>query len=101
MTSNEIAGRWDRDGYLVVRDAIPSDVLEPVRAFIGACVDEQARRELAAGRLGSLYRELPFGRRYAAMHEELPASAERLFGTPRGRHGPEFYRLYNHPGSPT
>ena len=82
----------------MVRDAIPSDVLEPVRAFIGACVDEQARRELAAGRLGSLYRELPFGRRYAAMHEELPASAERLFGTPRGRHGPEFYRLYNHPG---
>ena len=32
------------------------------------------------------------------MHEDLPASVERLFGTPRGRHGPEFYRLYNHPG---
>jgi hypothetical protein len=98
MTSKEIAGRWDKDGFLVVRNAIPSAVLEPVRAFIGACVDEQARRELAAGRLGSLYRDLPFGRRYAAMHEELPAAAERLFGTPRGRHGPEFHRLYNHPG---
>ena len=63
MTAQEIAGRWDRDGYLVVRDVIPHEVLEPVRAFIGACVDEQARRELAAGCLGSLYRDLPFGRR--------------------------------------
>ena len=98
MTAQEIAGRWDRDGFLVLRDVIPAGVLEPVGAFIGACVDEQARREHAAGRLGSLHRELPFGRRYAAMHEELPASVERLFGTPRGRHGPEFYRLYNHPG---
>ena len=98
MTPQEIAGRWDRDGYLVLRDVIPPEVLEPVRAFIGACVDEQARREHAAGRLGSLHRDLPFGRRYAVMHEELPASVERLFGTPRGRHGPEFYRLYNHPG---
>ena len=90
-TSREIAGRWDRDGYLVVRDVIPPEVLEPVRAFIRGCVDEQARRELAAGRLGSLYRDLPFGRRYAAMHEEPPAAAERLFGTPRGRHGREFF----------
>ena len=98
MTAQEVADRWDRDGYLVVRDVIPHDVLEPVRAFISSCVDEQARRELAAGRLGSLYRGLPFGRRYAAMHEELPAAAERLFGTPRGRYGREFYRLYNHPG---
>ena len=98
MTPQAIAGRWDRDGYLVLRDVIPHEVLEPVRAFIGACVDEQARREHAAGRLGSLYQDLPFGRRYAVMHEELPASVERLFGTPRGRHGPEFYRLYNHPG---
>ena len=48
MTSNEIAGRWDRDGYLVVRDVIPAEVLEPVRAYIGGSVDEQARRERAA-----------------------------------------------------
>ena len=37
MTAQEIARRWDRDGYLVVRDAIPSAVLEPVRAFIRGC----------------------------------------------------------------
>ena len=37
-TSREIAGRWDRDGYLVVRDVIPHEVLEPVRAFIRGCV---------------------------------------------------------------
>ena len=36
MTPQEIAGRWDRDGFLVLRDAIPSEVLEPVGAFIGA-----------------------------------------------------------------
>ena len=98
MAEQEIADLWCRDGFLVVRDVIPPGVLEPIRAFISECVDEQARREYAAGRLRPLYRDEPFGRRYAAMHEQLPASAERLFSHPRERHGREFYRLYQHPG---
>ena len=98
MAEREIAEAWRNDGYLLLRGAIPPGELEPMRDFVSTAVDEQARAEHAAGRLGSLYADLPFGRRVAAMHEELPDSATRLFGTPRGRHTRAFYDMYAHRG---
>ena len=97
-SESEIRESWQTDGYLLLRGAIPPAELEPMQDFISAAVDEQARAEHAADRLGSLYADLPFGRRVAAMHEELPNSATRLFGTPRGRHTRAFYDMYAHRG---
>ena len=71
MTDEQRAAAWRRDGYLVVRAALGPEHLDPVRAFIGERVDAFARERRADGDLATLHENEPFGRRYAAIHEEL------------------------------
>ena len=77
MTDGERAAAWRRDGYLMVRDAIAPEYLEPIRAFIGERVDAFARQRHAAGDIATLHEREPFGRRYAAIHEELSGRNSR------------------------
>ena len=71
MTDGEQAAAWQRDGYLMVRDAIAPEDLEPIRAFIGERVEAFARGRHTAGDIATVHEQEPFGRRYAAIREEL------------------------------
>ena len=87
---------YQRDGYLVVRDAIAPAYLDPVRDMIGERVDAVARERYAAGELPSPYDQEPFGRRYAVMREHLPESGAKFFGPTELSTRP-LYDLYTHP----
>ena len=92
MTDGERAAAWQRDGYLMVRDAIAPEYLEPIRAFIGERVDAFARQRHAAGDIATPHEQEPFGRRYAAIHEELsaPATVAASAATGVRRHRPVY-----------
>ena len=96
MTDREIRTAFERDGYVVVEDLIDARDLEPIRGFIEAKVDAYSRELHSEGKLSSCYEDESFGRRYAAVCEELdilPRSWDF------GMFGPEFFDLYNLPGA--
>ena len=99
MTDTERAAAWRRDGYLVMRGAIASEYLDPVRAFISERVDAFAKECRAGGHIASLHEQEPFGRRYAAIREELAGRQE----PPQVKFGVTdlctraLYDLYTHP----
>ena len=96
MTDQEIKETYERDAYVVVKDIIKEDELNPIRNFIKTGVGKYAREQYAAGKLASLYEDESFGRRYAAICEEQKISHGGWLG---GRCvGREFYDLYNLPG---
>lgn len=95
MKDQEIRTAFERDGYAVIKDLVDTRDLEPLRDFIEAKVDAYSRELYREGKLSSCHETESFGRRYAAVCEELGIS-------PRswdfGMFGPEFYDLYNLPG---
>ena len=96
MTDREIRTAFERDGYVVVEDLIDARDLEPIREFIEAKVDAYSRELYSEGKLSSCHEDESFGRRYAAVCEELdilPRSWDF------GMFGPEFFDLYNLPGA--
>ena len=103
MTDEQRAVAWRRDGYLVVRGALGREHLDPVRAFISERVDAFARERHADGELAALHENEPFGRRYAAIQEELAARPQPqqqgrkpLFGI-SDLCNQTLYDLYTHP----
>ncbi len=95
MKDQEIRAAFERDGYAVVKDLVDVGDLEPMCDFIREKVDAYSRELHREGKLSSCHEDESFGRRYAAVCEELGIS-------PRswdfGMFGPEFYDLYNLPG---
>ena len=95
MTDQEIRTAFERDGYVVVKDLVDVGDLEPMCDFIEEKVDAYSRELHSEGKLSSCHEDESFGRRYAAVCEELGIS-------PRswefGMFGQEFYDLYNLPG---
>ena len=94
MSDTEIVDRYQRDGYVVVADALDNADLDPMRDFIDAAVDQYASEQYTRGDLVSLHSDEPFERRYAAICEEQGISP-RDWGF--GSFGPAFYGLYTHP----
>ena len=68
-------GGYEKDGYEVVRQAIPPADLGPFRACIAEQVGVHAAELLNEGKISDPYEDAPFGRRLAALHstEEFPA----------------------------
>ena len=95
MTDQDIQESYARDGYVVVKDCIDNNDLDPMRNFIQDRVDAYAHEQFAAGKLSSLYEDEPFERRYAVICKELGLSPR---GWAFGSFGREFYDLYNLPG---
>jgi hypothetical protein len=73
-----VATRVDLDrfidqGFLVVEDVLdPATDIDPVVAEYEDLLDQLTERWVAAGRLPSTYRELPFARRFARVLNEAP-----------------------------
>ena len=92
MTDQEIKTAYERDGYVVLRDIIDDQDLEPLRDFIKAKVDAYSRELYGEGKLSSRYENESFERRYAAICEELDILPRNWSF---GMFGREFYDLYN------
>lgn len=96
VTDNLRMDKWQRDGYLVVRDAIESRYLDEIRTIINQRVEELAQQAFAAGKVSSLYEQESFGRRYAAMCEEMGRPDDKMF-TPAEMCAEPLYELYSLP----
>ena len=99
MTDDQRAAAWQRDGYLMVRSALAPEYLDPIRAFIRERVDACARERHAAGDIATLHEQETFGRRYAAIREELAdrqQPEQPLFGA-TDLCTRALYDLYTHP----
>ena len=63
---------FQRDGYLVIPDALDAFDLDPVRTEYEAVLDQAAHDLYELGELSSTYSGLPFDQRYIAMITECP-----------------------------
>ena len=86
---------YKRDGYLLVRQAIPPADLEPFRARLQRQVGAYAQEMFDRGKIDRLHEELPFGQRLAALHR---ANELRLRSWDALGFGPELHALIHHPG---
>ena len=72
--------QFDRDGYLVVRDAIdPARWIDPVLREYEMVLDQLAEELLSAGRISSLHRGLTFGERFVEICAESNETNAQYF----------------------
>ena len=72
-TTERLQDRFADDGYLIVREAIPADVIDGLRDLISGHIDTYAAQLVADGRISSGYRTESFGRRLVLIQRELGA----------------------------
>ncbi|MCZ7648386.1 MAG: phytanoyl-CoA dioxygenase family protein [Planctomycetota bacterium] len=87
--------RFDRDGYLVVRDVFSDADLQPVIEEIEAEVDSRARKLFAEGKLSRLYDEYGFKHRLGMISRETDAVAKAIWNG--SLCGPAFFHLIANP----
>lgn len=93
--SNVMYDNYPRDGFLLVRQAIPPADLEPLRACIHRQVGIYANEMFSDGKIKDPFPNLPFGQRLAALHRE---NEIRLRSWNQPALGPELHQLIQHPG---
>ncbi len=86
---------YAHDGYQIVRQAVPQADLEPFRNTLREQVDAYAHKLLDEGKIDSLYQDLPFGQRLAAVHKAKDLKG--LGGWQLPPIGPELGALIHHP----
>ena len=84
--------QFDRDGFLIVEDFFPDDVLAPVIAEIDDIVDDLARRLHRAGKIRGLHEDEGFTTRLTRLEEEFAGAATLVHI--RGILGPAMARLW-------
>ena len=57
---------YERDGYQLIRPAIPPTDLQPFRQCIQTQVGSHAQKLMEAGNIGGLHEDLPFAHRLAS-----------------------------------
>jgi phytanoyl-CoA hydroxylase len=72
LTDDQLAQLNDL-GYVVVRAALPDDVLQNVRAALADVVDGMAKDWLAEGVITELHQHAPFETRWMLIRRQLPA----------------------------
>jgi ectoine hydroxylase-related dioxygenase (phytanoyl-CoA dioxygenase family) len=82
-------------GYVVLRNVLPDEVLAPVRRAMARVVDQQARTWLAEGRIRDLCQDLPFETRYAALRAQAPPAFSNIWRTVLVC--PEVYAVWRRP----
>ena len=84
---------YERDGYQLIRQAIPPTDLQPFRQCIQTQVGSHAQKLMEAGNIGGLHEDLPFAHRLASYMRTMncicaPGSQPVL--------GPELHALIHH-----
>ena len=86
---------YERDGYQLIRQAIPPTDFQSFRQCIQTQVGIHAQQLMEAGNIDELYEDLPFGHRLAALHAD---NELRLRSWNQPVLGPELHALTHHPG---
>lgn len=89
-----IMNTYKQNGYLLIRQAMPATDLEPFRDCIRRQVGVHAQQLFEQGKTDTLYQELPFGQRLAALHANTEL---RLRSWDAPVFGPELHALIHHP----
>ena len=84
---------YERDGYQLIRQAIPPTDLQPFRQCIQTQVGIHAQQLMEVGDIDGLYEDLPFGHRLAALHVD---NELRLRSWNQPVLGPELHALIHH-----
>lgn len=69
MTGEQL-NRFEKHGYLVIEDLLPSEILDAVESEITNAIDRCVSDLVAAGKLSMRYSHLPFTKRLAAITAE-------------------------------
>ena len=91
--SPTLTEQFENDGYLVVREALPDSVLQPIRDLISRNVDAHARELQAKGEIDSVHAGASFGRRLALLYRD---SESRMRSWNTFLFSPELYELVRH-----
>ena len=66
LTAQQVAG-FNRDGFLIARDALQSTDLQPVIDELNEFIDARANILFTEGKIGDLHKEAPFEKRYGLL----------------------------------
>lgn len=94
LTQEQLAD-YERDGCLVLRNAVGAATRQRVAACFEEIVDAFAREMVAAGDLADLHEDLPFETRWAAIRAEVPATRPMVWRRVLVR--PEIHDLWLEP----
>ena len=86
---------FERDGCLLVRNAVPSADLDPLIAHIEEAIDEYAQSLRAKGEISDIHEDLPFPDRLVALNR---GTEERLRSWNNIAMGEGLYNVICHPG---
>ncbi len=86
---------FERDGCLLVRNAVPPADLDPLIAHIEAAIDEYAQSLRAKGEISDMHEDLPFPDRLVALNR---GTEERLRSWNNIAMGEGLYDVICHPG---
>lgn len=88
--------KFAKQGYLVVKAALPREDLAPLIAVISKVVDMRARELYNAGTISNVYEGLPFERRWHAILREC-GRANEVFGWHTLVFSEALFNLITHP----
>ncbi len=99
LLSNDDLTRYQRDGYLLLRQVFDRPALEPVRRVIADFVDDRIRELHAAGKISDPHPDAPFETRWALVSKQLHDAKDRppQWGGKQHLVGPAIYDLYTDP----
>jgi len=84
-----------REGYLLLRQVLPDDLLVTMRSMLEDAVDEIANRWVEDGLLEDLHQDEPFERRLAVLRERVPSAGSITWR--RLLAGEAAFSLWQHP----
>ena len=87
--------QFDEDGYVIVRNLMPLEIMNNAQTAIERLVAELAEERVATGRIPHSFKEEPFARRFKKIYENEPEAGPIQFTNQL--HQSELYDLYSYP----
>lgn len=95
IDAEHFKGRFDEDGYVIVRNLMPLEIMNNAQTAIERLVAELAEERVATGRIPHSFKEEPFARRFKKIYENEPEAGPIQFTNQL--HQSELYDLYSYP----
>ena len=95
MDAQKFKEQFDEDGYVILRDFVPIELIDNARVALERIVDALADERVANENIPHAFRDEPFELRFKKLFENEPDSGLIQFTSEL--HQPEFYDLYTYP----
>ena len=95
MDAQKFKEQFDEDGYVILRDFVPIELIDNARVALERIVDALADERVANGNIPHAFKDEPFELRFKKLFENEPESGLIQFTSEL--HQPEFYDLYTYP----